>query len=322
MTPLQKREVARRFFMHDPVTLTGSYVAWAKRLKEDPGITYGCVLDKHLIPLHPGDLMAVVARPGHGKTSFMAYMARKTAADIVKRGAADRECVVYVSWEQTVEEIDALFQSGIDYSSSEMAWGRVPLDVIERKAMKRVDLPVWSFGESKRHEGVDRPKMTIDYVYESIEAMQSEFNIKPVLMCLDYVQIMPVSGRGDKSERVDEAINEAKQLAVRMGLPIIIGVQSGRAVDDYKDPIPTMKDAQWSSAIEQVADKQISLWRPTKTHDPEDKPTVEIGGHAYKNDESLLVIKLLKQRFEQGYGVWAIRFKPQTLEVFDYQLNN
>lgn len=314
-----KREIARRFFLHDPATMTRSYVDWARRLQVESGITYGCALDRTVIPLHPGDLMAVVARPGHGKTSFMAYMARKTALDIVKRGAAEKECVVYVSWEQTVEEIDAMFQSGADYSSTDMAWGRVPMSVIEQKAVKRAGLPVWAFGESKRHEGITRPRMTVDYVYESIEAMQDEFGIKPVLMCLDYVQIMPVLGRGEKMERVDEAINEAKQLAVRMGLPIIIGVQSTRAVDDYKDPIPTMKDAQWSSAIEQVADKQISLWRPIKTHDPEDKPTVDIGGVTYRNDENLLIIKLLKQRFGQGYGIWAVRFVPQTLEMNDYQ---
>ncbi len=318
MTPQQKRETARRFFLHDPASLTRSYVDWARRLQSDPGITYGCVLDKHVIPLHPGDLMAIVARPGHGKTSFMAYMARKTALDIVKRGMSEKECVVYVSWEQTVEEIDALFQSGGDYSSSDMAWGRVPMDKIEQKAVKRVNLPVWSFGESKRHEGIARPRMTVDYVYESIEAMYEEFKIKPVLMCLDYVQIMPTDGR-DRTSQVHEAINEAKQLAVRMGLPIVIGVQAGRKVDDYHDPIPTMADAQWSSSIEQVADKQISLWRPSRTHDPEDKPTIDVGGHAYKNDESLLIIKLLKQRFDQGFGAWAVRFKPQTLEMWDYQ---
>ena len=80
-----------------------------------------------------------------------------------------------------------------------------------------------------------------------------------------------------------------------------------------------MSDAQWSSAIEQTADKQISLWRPSKTHNVEEHPSVEVGGINYKNDEDLLVIKLLKQRFERGYGVWAVRFQPQALTVHDYE---
>ena len=67
MNQQDKRDVARRMFLHDPGTLSRSYVSWAERLHSDPGITYGCVLDKHMIPLHPGDIMAVLARPGHGK---------------------------------------------------------------------------------------------------------------------------------------------------------------------------------------------------------------------------------------------------------------
>lgn len=317
---MDKRTIARRFFVHSPADIAQSYVFWAEKLQEYAGVTYGCVLDKFVVPLHPGDLMAVVSRPGHGKSSWMAYMARKTAWEIVERGA-ENEVVVYVSWEQTVEEIEAFFQSGRDYTSSDIAWGRVDLDVIRRKAVKRPGLPVWMFGESKRHEGIQRPRLTIDYVYESIEAMQEEYGVKPVLMCLDYIQIMPIAGRGmDRQTQVNEAVNEAKQLAVRMGLPIIIGVQARREVDTYKNPIPTLSDAQWSSSIEQIADKQIALWRPIKTRDPVDEPMIEIGGIQYQNDENLFVIKLLKQRFEQGYGVWAVRFEPQTLRLHDYVL--
>ena len=126
--------------------------------------------------------------------------------DIVKRGA-ENEVVVYVSWEQTVEEIESFFESGREYTSSDLAWGRVDLDVVRRKAVKRPGLPVWMFGESKRHEGIKRLLMTIDYVYESIEAMYDEYGGKPALMCLDYVQIMPIAGRGmDRQTQVNEAI--------------------------------------------------------------------------------------------------------------------
>lgn len=315
---MDRRETARRFFIQDPATLAQSYVNWAQRRHDEPGIKYGCVLDTAVIPLRPGDVMAVVARPGHGKSSFMAYLAKKTAMDIAARKSED-EVVVYTTWEQNAEEIDAFFQSGGDYSSTDMAWGRVPMDVIKRKAVKRPSLPLWIYGDSNRHEGIQRPPMTVDYVYESIQAMREEFNKRPVLMCMDYVQEIPIDGRKDKTEQVDQAIHEAKQLARRAGLPIVIGVQAKRDVDSYRNQIPTLADAQWASAIEQVADKQIALWRPSKTYDPAEHPTVSINGTDYKNDEDLFVIRLLKQRFEAGFGTWAIRFKPQTLEVYDYQ---
>lgn len=310
--------IARRFFLHSPADASQSYVQWAQRLKDEPGIKYGCILDRYIIPLHPGDLMAVVARPGHGKSSWMAYMAKRTALDIVARGAQEKEAVVYISWEQPIEEIEAFFQAGKDYTSSDMAWGRADMDVIKTRSVKRVNLPVWTIGASLRHANIKKPVMTVDMVYQAIEGMFDEYGISPKLVLLDYLQIVP-AGHGERRDQVTEATYNAKRLAMQIGAPIIAGVQAGRRVDDYKSPLPTMADAQWSSAIEQTADKQISVWRPRKTHDPEEYPKIPVEGIEYKNDEDLFIIKLLKQRFERGYGAWAVRFKPETLELFDYE---
>ena len=41
----------------------------------------------------------------------MGYMAGKTAADIIKRGTQDKECVVCVSGEQMGEEVEKCFMS-------------------------------------------------------------------------------------------------------------------------------------------------------------------------------------------------------------------
>ena len=308
------RKTARQFFVQNPSDLAQSYVAWAERLQTDKGITYGCVLDKFLLPLHPGDLMAVVARPGHGKSSWMAYMARRTAEQLTDPS----EVVVYVTWEQTAEEIEAFFQSSKDYTSTDMARGIVHIDRIRQKAVKRASLPVWVFGESKRHEGIKRPSMSVDYVYAAVESMQEDYGVRPVLMCLDYVQIMPSVKGLEKTTQVDESIRQAKELAIRMGIPVIIGVQAARRVDGYKDEQPKMADAQWSSSIEQIADKQISLWRPIRTMSDKDNPQVTINGIGYEVDGDLLVIALLKQRLAAGYGRWPVKFTPQTLEMFDY----
>jgi replicative DNA helicase len=315
---MNDRQLARKLFLHKPDDVSQSYVNWAERLQSEPGITYGCVLDKHMIPLHPGDLMAVVARPGHGKSSYMAYMAKKTALDIVKRGADD-EVVVYITWEQPVEEIEAFFQSGGDYTSTDMAWGRVPMDVIRRNTTKRAGLPVWFIGYSNRHAGVKKPRMYVDFVYEAIESMHQEFGKRPKLLLLDYLQIVPVTSGGKRFEQVAEATNLTKELLMNLGVAGIAGVQARRDVDTYAQKIPTMSDAQHSSEIEQRADKQVAIWRPIKDFDPKTHPEVDVAGTTYKNSEELLVVRLLKQRFDAGYGTHAIRFKPQTLEVHDYE---
>lgn len=307
---------AAQFYLHTPAQSTSTYVQWVEWLQNAPKIDYGCVLDKHLIPLHPGDLMAVVARPGHGKSSYMAYMARRTAAKINERNER-KKCVIYVSWEQSVEEIEAFFQSGNHYTSTDLAWGRVSLDTVKERSIKRVNLPIWMIGYSIKDADKPKPPMTIDIVYEAIRAMRREHGYEPVLVCLDYLQIVPVSGKESRNEQVTEATIQAKHLAMDIGAPIIAGVQASRETDRRGVQIPTMADAQWSSAIEQTADKQLALFRPVKVLDAGENIT--IGSHEMEVTDSLLVFKLLKQRFDSGAGIWPVHFKPQTLEMFDYE---
>ena len=311
------RKDAVSFFLHSPADSSQSYVNVVEQRQGSTGITYGCVMDKQVIPLKKGDLMAVVARPGHGKSSWMAYMAKRTALDISRR-KADDEVVLYVSWEQTIEEIEAFFQSSTTYSSTDVAWGRVPMDEVRRGAIPRAGLPIWMVGLSQRHEGISRPRMYIEYIYAAIEEARETYGKNVVLACLDYVQIIPTRKSVGRMEQVDEAVNGVKELAMHVGTPVIVGVQASRRVDSYDTKIPAMSDAQWSSAIEQVADKQIALWRPIKSISPDESPYIDLNGVSYKNDSSLLIIRLLKQRFETGAGTWAVNFKPESLEMTDF----
>jgi replicative DNA helicase len=308
-------------YLTTPAESASRYVWWAEQLRNDPGVAYGCVLDKVLIPLHPGDLMAVVARPGHGKSSFMAYMARRVARQLQQSGAGDR-CVVYVSWEQSVEEIEAFFQSGAQYTSTDMAWGRVPQDVIIRNSFARPALPVWLMGSSIMKADQAKPPMTVEMVYEALRGLRAKFGLRPALVCLDYLQIIPIARASERTEQVTNATIEAKALALDLGCPIIGGVQAARGVDHYDNPIPTMGDAQHSSAIEQTADKQLALWRPVKNEEAkgrtERRHSVTIAGNEYDITPELLVIRVLKQRFDAGHGTYAVRFVPQTLEMADY----
>lgn len=308
--------MTENLFIHSPAQSTTRLVQWAEWLKVAPKIDYGCVLDKHIIPLHPGDVMAILARPGHGKSSFMAYLAKRTAQKIVERGEASNKCVIFFSWEQPVEEIEAFFQSGESYSSTDLAWGRVDLETVKKQAIKRVNLPIWLGGHSIANASKRQPEMTIDRIYEGIREMKYNHGYDPILICFDYLQIIPVQGAKERAQEVAEATYQAKQFAKSMGAPVVIGVQAKRDVDNRSNPMPMMADAQWSSALEQVADKQIALLRPIKVMDEGEQFT--IGKKDYTVDKYLMVIKLLKQRFDEGAGMWPLHFKPQTLEVKDY----
>lgn len=313
-------EKIENLFIHSPAQSTTRFVRWAEWLKTAPKIDFGCVLDKHVIPLHPGDIMAVLARPGHGKSSWMAYLARRTAQKIVERGEDSKKCVIYFSWEQPVEEIEAFFQSGAAYSSTDLAWGRVDLDIVKTQAVKRASLPVWLGGKSIANAAKKQPEMSIDRIYEGIREMKYNHDYDPILICFDYLQIIPVQGSRSRAEEVAEACYQAKQFAMSVGVPIVVGVQAKRDVDNRSNPMPTMADAQWSSALEQVADKQIALFRPVKMIDKGE--SFDISGKPYIVDEYLMAVKLLKQRFDEGSGIWPLHFKPQTLEVKDYETHS
>jgi replicative DNA helicase len=307
-------------YLHTPASVTRSYVQWAERLKTEPGITFGCVLDQFIIPPHPGEMVAVIARPGHGKTSWMAQIALREAERIMKSGDKD-EIVVFVSWEQPVEEIEAFFQSARSgYSSTDMAWGRLGMDVVRQGAISRAELPIWTIGTSIETANQPKKPMYIDDVLQTIEDIHATYGKRVTMAVFDYIQIIPIKGKSSRMEQVGEAALQVKRTAMQIGAPVFVGVQASRDVDSYgKAQIPTMKDAQWASTIEQAADKVFAIWRPIRSLLPSEEPYISIGGKQYENNESLFVIRLLKQRLERGFGVWAVHFDPGTLALHDYQ---
>ena len=150
-----------RELVHTPAELAKEHVIWAETLAGVPGVPFGIpAVDKHVIPFHPGDMVVIVARPGHGKTSMLAYLARAEAKRIQQRGTAETENVVYVTWEQVTEEINAVLDVSDQYSASDIAWGRVDMDAVKRHALKRAGLPISIIGDSLSRTNAKSPGCT------------------------------------------------------------------------------------------------------------------------------------------------------------------
>lgn len=261
-------------------------------------------------------MLSVIGRPGHSKTTLGGYLVKREAERLAANGIENRYAA-HISWEQPVEELEAMYHSG-KYGVSDVAWGRVPIGEVIANTAKRPGLPVWLFGESIYSTTFDTPPMTIERVYDGIRGIYKEWGKLPSLLFFDYIQDIPVPSERDRYSQVSAAMRMVKRLAVQAKTPVILGVQANARVDDYKSPIPTLRDAEWSAVIGQKSDAVISLWRPIRTFLPQDEPFIEVGGKDYDNTEQLLVIKLLKQRFEKGYGIWAVRFDPDELTLNDY----
>lgn len=306
--------------VHSPADLGCMHVDHAKTILADPGIQWGIPgVDKVVIPQRPGNMTVICGRPGHGKSTLLARQAKLTAASL-EPGSG--QCVVYVTWEQTAEELEAFFASNQEYTSTDYAWGRVPIESIQARARMRADLPLWVIGHSLKHAGTKMPQMTPEVVYHAIESMATDFSkpFKPRLLCLDYMQLIPVTGRhSSKVERINDAVIQAKHLAMRVGCPVMIAVQAARAVDDRKIKIPQERDAQWCSAIEQTTDKFFGVWRPFKT-EKANKP-IEFQGRNVEITPDLFVLQMSKQRFDEGRHTWLCSFSPAELKLVELELD-
>lgn len=306
-----------RALVHTPAELSQEYLEWAEKMQTAQGLPFGIpAVDRVVIPMRPGELVSFVARPGHCKTSIMAFLAIQEARRIVQRGT--QEAVVYCTWEQAAEELEAYFQADGEYSVSDIAWGRVDLDRLREKAVKRANFPIWIVGHGIGRAGEQSPRMTPLAVLKAVETMQSDFGVKPSLLLFDYIQAIPTERAKDRVQQVTEMPIRIKELALRLGAPAVAGVQAARTVDERKIKIPEMREAQWASSIEQTCDKVFALWRPWQTEQPGD--TIELyDGGQYEVTEWLFVMRLLKQRGEKGRHTWALYFEPHLVKLAEME---
>lgn len=337
---------AARELIHTPAEAATSWVNWAQRIKDQPGSTWGIPsIDKAVIPERPGELVCILGRPGDGKSSLLAYRARREAHAI----AADKErrqkdVVVYVTWESSVEELVTFMIAGKEISASDIAWGRADLNAVREKSLSMAGLPIWFIGHgiSRARSATDNrktPRMTPDVVFEAIEAMKSEWDVNVSLMCFDYMQLIPLQGSyKSRVESVTEVPIRIKELALRVGCPALAAVQARREVDDRGIKIAEMRDAQWASSIEQTADKAFGIWRPWRTEsrmiDPDKIETtpngiksirggfVEVWGKMHKISETLLFMQMLKQRGDRGQDQFVLHFHPAYLRLADMEIQN
>jgi replicative DNA helicase len=318
----QNNKTLYRELVHSPAELGTEGLAWAQHILTTPGVEFGvpCV-DKEgaMNPMHAGDMTILCGRPGMGKTSMLATLARVEAKRIQARGTQETEAVFYVTWEQVTEEINMILDVNEHYTPMDIMRGRADMDKVIEQSIKRVELPIWVVGDSMARTGTHSLRMYPDVVFEAIETAVEEYGVKPTLLCFDYIQLIPVQNAREKVMQVTEAAARAKEVAKRVGCPAVVGAQARREVDDREFKIPTQRDAQWASAVEQNTDKFFGLWRPWLTD--RGKDPLEIDGKQYPITEDLLVMEMSKQRFGPAGHRWGLHFKPQHLTICQYELD-
>lgn len=193
-------------------------------------------------------LSIFAGRPGMGKTSIMLSM----ALNQMKLGAR----VGFISQEMDKDELCErmmAMEAGINLQAirtgqiDERDWAR-----FIAMAGKVSQYPF------EVHDGSG---MTIN----AIRAKALEWSNAGGLDVLfgDYLQIFspPVGYRGNREGEVAGIARGLKEIAMEINIPLVVGAQINRGVENRQDKRPTLADLRESGEIEQAADNVIFIYR-------------------------------------------------------------
>lgn len=277
-------------------------------------------IDYRWIPPVPGDKISIIGRPGHTKTTTMLYLAKRWAKLVRSQKDANGRSplIIYATWETTVEEFMAVYTAGDSGQSLEsIGRGTADLMAIENAMVATLSNNVVIIGQSndsKQNRGqllTNRtPMPTLVDLDLCLQYLHNQgFTIAAVF--IDYLQripgLKPLRSSEDRALVVGKHVEELKDLAVVHQVPLVVGVQAGRHVDKYAGlQLPADGDGQWSSNIEQTSDKIISITRPAKYLELNQK--LDINGMNFNVLSETIVLKMLKQRFgpQDDADMWAL----------------
>lgn len=288
-----------------------------------PRMEYSPKDRKGFLPVKRGEIIAILGRPGNGKTGFMMRWARERARDLKRRAAIGEKTGVVLYWtmEQLVEEL-RLFHVAAEenISATDMANGKLEnWDTVTNSLRGLVTTPLWFAGKSLRRRK-DKIKLTEDAlrgVLESIETWQGD-NIKQSVdsVFVDYLQRFRSNGQ-DWVQFYGDLINGLKDMAGDFTTRFVVGIQARREVDKRETPIPQMDDGQWTSSIEQQSDGMISVVRPSHyKSQSEEFDGVAVRGHTQ------MVISVLKRKLgPENFKDW-VHFQPEYNRLDQAEIKN
>jgi replicative DNA helicase len=323
------------FLIHSPTEVFTNGQRYLERRRD--GSAYGIPLglstvdgsipsrpaDECFLPVWPGEMITVIGRPGNGKTGLMMWWARKWANHLKDVGAKDR-CVLYVTYEQTVEELNAFnLAAETGTSITELAKGTSTTDEwnkIKMAGARRAELPLWFGGHSfERRNGQKRPPMTSENIGEMIQSVQnwdSDQRREVDMVFVDYLQRIPVDGRSEsKTVAHSGQLDNLKDIAMQLGTRLVVGVQAKREVDQRQLPIPGTDDGQWTSNVEQASDGILTVCRPRRYKQEGEG----FGSQKVQGDTQMIITVAKRKLGPDNFARW-VRFDPRYNQLDNLEL--
>lgn len=209
-----------------------------------PGIPTGFYdLDRATGGLRPGQLIVVAGRTSMGKTAF----AGSLVLNAVAAGHTTLVCSIEMArleltdrYMSAVSRIDATFIR--DGAIAVNDWPR-----INRGVAELAERPLWID---------DRAELTVGQIRGAARSIP---NLK--LIVVDYLQLLKTNDRDNRATEVAEISGGLKNLARRLGVPIVALAQLNRDTERRTDKRPLLIDLRESGSIENDADLVIGLYR-------------------------------------------------------------
>ena len=309
LTPDEVRDVV--FQPADAVSLALDTIE-RRRTEAGVGVRLGIpMVDDYLLPARPGELITVLGMTSNYKSGLMQHWARYTA-EVIARERIEDECVVYVTWEQAIEEMLVFdFACVARLSAIDLYQGRISGDTMRQLrdvyATRRVVTPVYLIGHSLA-EGRRRPRLTLTTVGRGLQLIEREWGLRPRIIFLDYLQlIMPAPGEDRRLQMLFD-VNRCLDMGLAMRCPVVLGCQTGRSTYDQAWGMPNIHSGLETSGIEHASYKILGTWMPKTTYDLGTDVSVSTGrGKGSKRvihvTENLLILKVLKQKMGPA-GRW------------------
>lgn len=300
-------------------TLGEQYLQWKQDNKEFGVPFFSTKMTDRVYPLYPGEIMSVIARPGHAKTSVMMFWARKRAHWLYEE-KYEKRGVIYATWEQSIEELHSFYIAAEQkLSITKMAKGELSetdWTKVKNGTANRINEPLWFVGHSMI-ERTGRKPITVETLGDAIQEVQ-DGGIDVDMVYVDYIQrISPVAGFSNPVMAYTQIMDDLKNLALGLGVPMTVGVQAKREVDDLPLPIPDQSHGQWTSNIEQSSDRIISLVRPRRYR----KEGEMFGSRKVEGHNQLLVTVVKQKLGEANFSEW-LSFNPIYNKLDENELVN
>lgn len=292
------------------------------------------------VTIAPGTVTAILGRPSMGKSTLAKAIVRNelNAMAAERTRADDRsEFIGYVTLEEPKEKIGIQLAGVREFTWRDMLRGEVAETPENRIAIYRAGAALEDV-KVIRHPGLHNGRimapLSAERVMRTIEQLSADYEQRPRLIVLDYLQLLHGEGmrlsERSKTEHVMAASAGAVLMARSMNVPVIMAVQASRETDrrggPNELPMPGLRDCMWAAAIEQDCDNILGVVRPVAVDGVREsiasggRADVTIGGRTYAVTEAvgetLFAVGAVKTRNDDAIGKrYVCHVDPSDLSV-------